>query len=206
MKKIYYSILIVYYYNMENSINKKIVRVNLKGIINDQYNDLQEEEKDIITSLLEILDRRSDILIGDVFCILVPGNRINYYNIFKNFHPITKKEYNQYLKRNKPKPQVDYSNQNYHRVYDPKNENSLLDLEDELIRDLKHDHSIQSGDVIEVNIGGEKKRSPIIVYYKAVKGVLYVDHEDLQNFIRSTRPSQPSPAPTSSKTSSLSLD
>ena len=113
---------------MENSINKKIVRVNLKGIINDQYNDLQEEEKDIITSLLEILDRRSDILIGDVFCILVPGNRINYYNIFKNFHPITKKEYNQYLKRNKPKPQVDYSNQNYHRVYDPKNENSLLEI------------------------------------------------------------------------------
>ncbi len=186
---------------MENSINKKIVRVNLKGIINDEYDNPDEEEEDIITSLLMILNRKSDILIGDVFCILVPGNRIYYYNIFKNFYPITKKEYNQYLKRKKPKPQVDYSNQNYHRVYNPKEINSLLDLEYELIRDLKHDDSIQSGDVIEVNIGGEKKRSPIIVYYKAVKGVL-----DIRDSILTNRPTQPSLAPTSSKTSALSLD
>ena len=133
--------------NLEDPF-RKIVRVNLKGIINDQYNNLEEEESDIIISLLEILDRKSDILIGDVFCVLVPGNRIYYYKIFKNFYLITKEKYYQYLKRNTPKPQVDYSNQNYHRVYDPKNINSLLDLEDELIKDLKHDHSIQPDDVI----------------------------------------------------------
>ena len=191
--------------NLEDPF-RKIVRVNLKGIINDQYNNLEEEESDIIISLLEILDRKSDILIGDVFCVLVPGNRIYYYKIFKNFYLITKKKYYQYLKQNTPKPQVDYSNQNYHRVYDPKNINSLLDLEDELIRDLKYDHSIQSGDVIEVNIGGEKKRSQIIVYYKVVRGVLHVDENDLRNSILASRPPQPSSAPTSSKTSALSLD
>ena len=192
--------------NIKDPFKKEIVRVNLNGIINDQYNNLEEEESDIIISLLKILDRKSDILIGDVFCVLVPGNRIYYYNIFKNFYPITKKEYNQYLKRNTPKPQVDYSNRNYHRVYNPNKKNSLLDLEDELIKDLKHDHSIQPDDVIEVNIGGEKKWSPIIVYYKVVRGVLHVDEIDLKKSILAMRPPKSSPAPTSSKTSVLSLD
>ena len=73
----------------------------------------------------------------------------------------------------------DYSGQ-AHRDYDPNDINSLYDLEFEIIEDIKLDYSIELGRILEVNIGGEEGQSPIIVYYKVVKGLLNVEPEDVR--------------------------
>ena len=159
---------------------QKTVQVNLRNVIG-YYEDEDEEQNAIIAYLNnQLLNTRSAIVMhpGDVFVVGLPGNRLEWYIVFKNLSLVTQEEYLQPQHPRSPTVKLDYSDRDFHRVYDPNNETSLLDLEDELIKKYNYDHTVDIGDLIEVNLGGEDKQSPIIVYFDVIKGVSNIEPEE----------------------------
>ena len=163
---------------MQNS-NQKEVRVNLVGRINNHYDNIEDEQRDILMDLLRRLNEPRNIMVpGDIFITHLPGNRIDFYLVFKDIYMFNQQEYYQNPNSKPPKLRLDYSHRELYRVYDPNNRDSLFDLENEIIEDLKYDYSIELGDVIEVNIGGQEGQRPTKVYYNVIKNVLNVDYMD----------------------------
>jgi hypothetical protein len=166
---------------MQNSL-QKMRRINLVGVIND-HDDPDEENLEIIDRLEERLDDPGGIMFpGDVFRVSLPGGRREYYIVFKNVSLIGEQQayYQKYRYNRTPPKRLDYSGRGFHHDYDPNDINSLYDLEFEIIEDIKLDYSIELGHVLEVNIGGEEGQSPIIVYYKVVRGLLNIEPEDVK--------------------------
>jgi hypothetical protein len=164
---------------MQNSL-QKLRSINLVGVINN-HDDPDEENLEIITRLGERLDDPERIMVpGDVFKVHLPGNRREYYIVFKNIRLIGEHQaYYQNYRYNSNRPKrLDYSDRGFHRDYDPNDRTSLFDLEYEIIEDFRLDYSIEPGHILEVNIGGEEGQSPIIVYYKVVRGLLNIERED----------------------------
>lgn len=165
---------------MQNSI-QKTRRINLVGVIN-HHDDPDEENLEIINRLGERLDDPGHIMVpGDIFRVRLPGNRLEYYIVYKNVFLIGEQQaYDQtrthYIT---PPKRLDYSGRGFHREYDPNDRASLYDLEFEIIEDFRLDYSIEPGHVLEVNIGGEEGQSPIIIYYKVVRGLLNIEPEDV---------------------------
>ena len=164
-----------------NSV-QKTVQINLRNVIGN-YEDEDEEQNAIIAYLTNQLNTRSETVMhpGDVFVVGLPGDRLEWYIVFKNLSLVTQEEYLQPQHPRSPTVKLDYSDRDFHRVYAPNNEFSLLDLEDELIKKYKYDHTINIGDLIEVNLGGDNEQSPIVVYFDVIKGVSNIDPDEARH-------------------------
>ena len=162
--------------------SQKTVQVNLRNVIG-YYEDEDEEQNAIIAYLNNQLNTRSATVMhpGDVFVVGLPGNRLEWYIVFKNLSLVTQEEYFQPQHPRSPTVKLDYSDRDFHRVYDPNNELSLIDLEDELIKKYKYDHTINIGDLIEVNLGGVDEQSPIVVYFDVTKGVSNIETDEVRH-------------------------
>jgi hypothetical protein len=164
-----------------NSV-QKTVQINLRNVIGN-YEDEDEEQNAIIAYLTNQLNTRSATVMhpGDVFVVGLPGDRLEWYIVFKNLSLVTQEEYLQSQHPRSPTVKLDYSDRDFHRVYDPNNEISLLDLEDELIKKYKYDHTINIGDLIEVNLGGDNEQSPIVVYFDVIKWVSNIEPDEARH-------------------------
>jgi len=162
--------------------SQKTVQINLRNVIGN-YEDEDEEQNDIIAYLTNQVNTRSATVMypGDLFAVALPGNRLEWYIVFKNLSLVTQEEYLQPQHPRSPTVKLDYSDRDFHRVYDPNNEISLLDLEDELIKKYKYDHTIDIGDLIEVNLGGDDEQSPIVVYFDVIKGVSNIEPDEARH-------------------------
>ena len=162
--------------------SQKTVQIDLSNVIGN-YEDEDEEQNDIIAYLNNQLNTRSATVMhpGDMFVVSLPGNRLEWYIVFKNISLVTQEEYLQPQHPRSPTVKLDYSDRDFHRVYNPNNEFSLIDLEDELIKKYKYDHTIDIGDLIEVNLGGDDKQSPIIVYFDVSKGVSNIETDEARH-------------------------
>ena len=170
---------------MQNYL-QQMKQINLVGVIND-HDDPDEENLEIIERLEERLDDPGEIMLpGDVFRVSLPGNRREYYIVFKNVSLIGEQQayYQKYRYSSIRPKRLDYSGRGFHRDYDPNDRGSLYDLEFEIIEDIRLDYSIELGHVLEVNIGGEEGQSPIIVYYKVVRGLLNIEPKDVKRSAR----------------------
>ena len=162
--------------------HQKTVQINLRNVIGN-YEDEDEEQTVIIEYLTNQLNNRTATVMypGDVFVAALPGDRLEWYIVFKNLYLVSQEEYLQPQHPRSPTVKLDYSDRDFHRVYDPNNKFSLLDLEDELIKKYKYDHTIGIGDLIEVNLGGDDNQSPIVVYFRVIKGLSNIEPEEARH-------------------------